>query len=155
MLTSLDHLPNTDLEATAETLQILAAVNPGEWPYLTQNDLDQRIERADLGSLVCRPTVPGSSQFGNYGNGKTTVVKAVLARLEVVDPGVFQELDNIHQNAPAPEQIRENLVFRHLEQLARQRQSRENREALTVIAQEVRPQDSGLDEVAPVAARRL
>lgn len=126
-----------NLELPLKDLQVLAAVNPFRWADITQDELDERIERASLGQLKCRPTVPGNGPFGNRGNGKTVVTRAVLERLAVDEPDLFKELFGIHQSASERDQ--ERLVFERIDQMVAER----TREALNAIASQ-----RSTDEVA-------
>ena len=121
------------LELPLEDLQALAAVNPYSWDELTQDELDGRIARATLGLLRCRPTVPSPGIYGNRGNGKTVVTRAVLERLAADEPDLFLVLDRIQQGEP--ENIGERLVFERLEEVAMERLIASRREVLSELAQ--------------------
>lgn len=67
-----------------ELLQALAAVNPYRWEGLTQDELDARIEAAELRSYLRHYPTPGPGT--RPGIGKTIVTKAVIERIAQDDP---------------------------------------------------------------------
>lgn len=76
--------PAIAMTISLELLQALAAVNPYRWEGLTQDELDARIEAAELRSYLRHYPTPGPGT--RPGIGKTIVTKAVIERIAQDDP---------------------------------------------------------------------
>jgi hypothetical protein len=122
------------MKISLELLQALAVVNPYLWEGLTQEELDARIEAAELRPFLIHYPTPGPAS--RPGIGKTIVTKAVIERIAQEDPTGAQDLRNRCHKAFTSTKLfyrdaaSERVVFERIDQLVAKR----TREALTAFA---------------------